>query len=233
MATRSSILAWKIPRTEKPGGLQSMRSQRVGHDWATNTQTQSTRINCTTQGIEPIFYNNCKWSITFKKKSVVLTAASASQGPTTESKTLGVGTASGFSQVLQILTRTWEPLKASKRLPLLSPPPVSVCRGLCAQTQTALWLQPFRTTEGGETTTCEVNIQIKSKIQIRTWWWAPLSISKASLTLSNIRPPQDTTMYSSPLPSPRWRSLVCLLYLWVCFSFVIFTSLLYYFRFHL
>ena len=34
MATHSRILAWKIPWTEEPGGLQSMRSQRVGHDWA-------------------------------------------------------------------------------------------------------------------------------------------------------------------------------------------------------
>ena len=32
MATHSSILAWRIPCTEKPGGLQSMGSQRVGHD---------------------------------------------------------------------------------------------------------------------------------------------------------------------------------------------------------
>ena len=32
MATHSSILAWRIPRTEEPGGLQSTRSQRVGHD---------------------------------------------------------------------------------------------------------------------------------------------------------------------------------------------------------
>ena len=32
MATHSSILAWKISWTEEPGGLQSMRSQRVGHD---------------------------------------------------------------------------------------------------------------------------------------------------------------------------------------------------------
>ena len=32
MATHSSILAWKIPRTEEPGRLQSMESQRVGHD---------------------------------------------------------------------------------------------------------------------------------------------------------------------------------------------------------
>ena len=32
MATHSSILAWRIPRTEEPGGLQSMGSQTVGHD---------------------------------------------------------------------------------------------------------------------------------------------------------------------------------------------------------
>ena len=32
MATHSSTLAWKIPRTEEPGRLQSMGSQRVGHD---------------------------------------------------------------------------------------------------------------------------------------------------------------------------------------------------------
>ena len=32
MATHSSILAWKIPWTEQPGGLQSMESQRVRHD---------------------------------------------------------------------------------------------------------------------------------------------------------------------------------------------------------
>ena len=32
MATHSSILAWRIPRTEEPGGLQSMGSQTVGRD---------------------------------------------------------------------------------------------------------------------------------------------------------------------------------------------------------
>ena len=32
MATHSSILAWRIPRTEEPGGLHFMGSQRVGHD---------------------------------------------------------------------------------------------------------------------------------------------------------------------------------------------------------
>ena len=36
MAAHSSTLAWKIPWMEKPGRLQSMVSQRVGHDWATS-----------------------------------------------------------------------------------------------------------------------------------------------------------------------------------------------------
>ena len=38
MATHSSILAWEIPWTEEPGGLQSTGSQRVRHDRATKTQ---------------------------------------------------------------------------------------------------------------------------------------------------------------------------------------------------
>ena len=37
MATHSGIPAWKIPRTEEPGRLQSIGSQRVRHDWAINT----------------------------------------------------------------------------------------------------------------------------------------------------------------------------------------------------
>ena len=38
MAAHSSILAWRILWTEEPGGLQFMRSQRVGHDLATQQQ---------------------------------------------------------------------------------------------------------------------------------------------------------------------------------------------------
>ena len=41
MATHSSILAWRIPWTEEPGGLQSVESQRVRHDRATNTHTHT------------------------------------------------------------------------------------------------------------------------------------------------------------------------------------------------
>ena len=38
MANHSSILAWEIPWTEKPVGLQSMGSQRVRHDWTQQQQ---------------------------------------------------------------------------------------------------------------------------------------------------------------------------------------------------
>ena len=68
MATQSSILAWRIPCTEEPGGLQSMWSQRVRHDWVTNTfifkipYLDSTPLNYDTQilawrisGLKPRF----------------------------------------------------------------------------------------------------------------------------------------------------------------------------------
>ena len=41
MATFSSILAWEIPQTEEPWGLQSMGSQMVGHYLATEQQLRS------------------------------------------------------------------------------------------------------------------------------------------------------------------------------------------------
>ena len=44
MATCSSILAWRISRKEDRGGLQSMGSQRVGHNSATNTYTYQTAM---------------------------------------------------------------------------------------------------------------------------------------------------------------------------------------------
>ena len=39
MATHSSILVWRIPWTEEPGGLQSLGLHRVRHDWMTNSHT--------------------------------------------------------------------------------------------------------------------------------------------------------------------------------------------------
>ena len=46
MATHPSILAWRIPWTEEPGGLQSMGSQRVGPDLVSQLQQQFITITC-------------------------------------------------------------------------------------------------------------------------------------------------------------------------------------------
>ena len=51
MATHPSTLAWKIPWTEKPDRLQSMGSQRVGHDWVTSLHMQ-----CSTPGFPDLLY---------------------------------------------------------------------------------------------------------------------------------------------------------------------------------
>ena len=51
MATHSSVLAWRIPGTEEPGGLQSMRSHRVGHDWSD--------LAAAAAAISILFFFNC------------------------------------------------------------------------------------------------------------------------------------------------------------------------------
>ena len=44
MATHSSILAWRIPGTGEPGGLLSLRSHRVGHDWSDLASVAATMV---------------------------------------------------------------------------------------------------------------------------------------------------------------------------------------------
>ena len=56
METHSSILAWRIPMTEEPGGLQSMGSQRVWHDWASMHEAQ-------VPGCERIERKNIWWHV--------------------------------------------------------------------------------------------------------------------------------------------------------------------------
>ena len=43
-APHSSISAWRIPQTEEPGGLQSLGSQRVEHDWATKQRKSTPEV---------------------------------------------------------------------------------------------------------------------------------------------------------------------------------------------
>ena len=64
MATLSSILSWRIPWTEEPGRIQSMGSQRVRYDWATNTHFY-TCINKGTCPVENSFHNKYFWGATW------------------------------------------------------------------------------------------------------------------------------------------------------------------------
>ena len=61
MAIHSSTLAWRIPWREEPGGLQSMGSQTVGHDWATSLTQCNSKVICELFGYQSI-YDNIKRS---------------------------------------------------------------------------------------------------------------------------------------------------------------------------
>ena len=87
MATHSSILVWKVPQTEEPGGLQSMVSQRVRHNWTIGHSTQHRwkererekeivggrgRKKAEEGGLSPksytLYKNQTKWDHTLKHK---------------------------------------------------------------------------------------------------------------------------------------------------------------------
>ena len=55
MVTHSSILAWKIPWTEKPGGLQPMGSRRIVHDRETEYAPESIKVPCPHHPSEMVF----------------------------------------------------------------------------------------------------------------------------------------------------------------------------------
>ena len=75
MASHSSILAWKIPWTKELGGLQSMGSQRVGHDRVTNTHAYKigvipcSRYCCWVSG--PIWLFAIPWTAAFQASPVL------------------------------------------------------------------------------------------------------------------------------------------------------------------
>ena len=64
MAPHSSTLAWKIPWMEEPGGLQSMGSQRVGHDWATSLYGWfMLRFDRKQNSIKQLSFNKKEWNL--------------------------------------------------------------------------------------------------------------------------------------------------------------------------
>ena len=72
MATYSSIFAWRIPWTEKPGGLQSMGLQRVRHDWVANTFTLR-ELDPTCRNEDPVQPNKINIKFNIKEEGVAIT----------------------------------------------------------------------------------------------------------------------------------------------------------------
>ena len=70
MATHSSILALRIPWTDEPDGLQSMGSQGVGHNWATNTLTFTQSFSLFLNGSYSMY--SCLWLLSFVLMSVIV-----------------------------------------------------------------------------------------------------------------------------------------------------------------
>ena len=67
MASRSTILTWRILWTGKPGGLQSIRSQRVGHEWVTHTFTFRSNVSVSSFPFPSslLFLSFHKYSVTY------------------------------------------------------------------------------------------------------------------------------------------------------------------------
>ena len=76
MATHSSILAWEIPRTEEPGRVQSIGSQRVGHNIMTKQQQQNRSTYHFQIGISLrnswLYEGNCPMKTIIKTQPLVL-----------------------------------------------------------------------------------------------------------------------------------------------------------------
>ena len=72
MATHSSILAWRIPGTEEPGGLPSLGSHRVGHDWSDLAAAAAVPISALCyyqflkQSYKVVHYSHYWWNKTHK-----------------------------------------------------------------------------------------------------------------------------------------------------------------------
>ena len=67
MATHSSVLAWRIPGTVEPGGLPSMRSHRVGHDWSDLAVAAAAIVNIAQQFC--VMHSRAPWFNSFKSSS--------------------------------------------------------------------------------------------------------------------------------------------------------------------
>ena len=153
MTNHSSILAWRIPWTEEPGGLQSMELQRVEQDWETYTHTHTHTVDlqccvtlrCTAQWFKHIFVSMYLF-IPFHILSSYATAATAKSlqsCPTLCDPTDGSPPGSPIPGILQARTLEWVAisfsnawkwevkLKLLSRVWLLATPWTAATRLLC------------------------------------------------------------------------------------------------------
>ena len=72
MANHSSILAWEIPRTEEPGGVQSMESQRVGHNWATKHITTFNSTFPVKIYLSCGSFLKCQWDVKYFEQKLLI-----------------------------------------------------------------------------------------------------------------------------------------------------------------
>ena len=73
MATHSSVLAWRIPGTGEPGGLPSMGSHRVGHDWSDLAGAAAYPLRGNNGRDNPIYSKNKKKQYMSKPNKNILT----------------------------------------------------------------------------------------------------------------------------------------------------------------
>ena len=101
MATHSSILGWRIPWTEEPGGLQSMGSQRVGHNWV---HTYSQRRKEGKRHLESVGNTRVLDRVSLDQDGVILNRV-----PVRKVKDLSIGGTQGARQLpsLSLLPGIW------------------------------------------------------------------------------------------------------------------------------
>ena len=126
-ATHSSILAWRIPWTEEPSGLQSMGSQRVGHDWATNTHTHTHQ-----------HYGSGHISVDFWIESILTTGKKGFQNnQTRKEESWDISQTPGLGSSWRLWRCPYEPPMPHRWPPVFTPPHI---HALCHVTVLSLAL---------------------------------------------------------------------------------------------
>ena len=111
IATHSSLLAWEIPRTEETGGLQFMRSQRVGHDWPTSLSLVAQMVK-RLPAVQETWVWSLAWEDPLEKKIATHSSTLALESPWTEGP--GGYSPRGSQKVSDLVTKQQQSLRFQK-----------------------------------------------------------------------------------------------------------------------